>query len=118
MENFSLSLFDYARDHQWPRMLGWSDDELQAIPIHYDATSGGNYLNLANFGATGLGVSAESGGGTSAGARSLQNVYVYQSDCPPSFYQRLQQLMDQGGPNPYPRPAGEQRQRQAGQGGS
>lgn len=109
MERFSLSLFDYAQDHQWPRLMGWSDDELRAVPIHYEATSGANYLNLANFGATGLGVSAESGGGTSAGARSLQNVYVYQSDCPPQLYQRLQRLMDEGGPSPYP-----PRQRQAG----
>jgi hypothetical protein len=98
MEKFSLTLFDYAQDHQWPRLMGWSEDELRSVPIHYEATGGSDFLNLANFGATGLGVSSESGGGTSAGARSLQNVYVYQSDCPPPLYERLQRLMDQGGP--------------------
>jgi len=102
MDTFALTLWDYGRDHQWVRLLGWSEDDLRAIPIHYEATSAGDYLNLANFGNTALGVSSVAGGGTSAHTRALQNVYVYQSDTPIALYERLQKLVDQGGPDPYP----------------
>lgn len=88
------TLYDYGRDHQWVRLMGWSDDELRSVPIHFEATSAADYLNLANFGATGLGVSSEAGGGTSANVRALQNVYVFQSDTPAPLYERLQRLMD------------------------
>ncbi|HLH75064.1 MAG TPA: hypothetical protein VKX96_17430 [Chloroflexota bacterium] len=102
MEKFALTLWDYGRDHQWVRLLGWTEDELRATPIHYEATSASDYLNLANFGNTALGVSSVAGGGTSAHTRALQNVYVYQSDTPAELYERLQRLMDQEGPDPYP----------------
>ena len=102
MDIFALTLWDYGHDHQWVRLLGWSEDDLRAIPIHYEATSAGDYLNLANFGNTALGVSSVAGGGTSAQTRALQNVYVYQSDTPAALYERLQKLVDQGGPDPYP----------------
>jgi hypothetical protein len=99
-ERFARTLADYAQDHQWVRLLGWSQRDLHAVPIHADATSAGDYLNLANFGNTGLGVTSEAaGGGTSANVRSLQNVYVYQSDTPPQLYAKLQRLMDQEGPS-------------------
>jgi hypothetical protein len=111
MEKFSLTLADYAQDHQWVRMLGWTDAELRQVPIHDEATSGGDYLNLANFGNTALGVSQEAGGGTSAQVHSIQNLYIYRSDTPPQLYERLQRLADQGGPDPYP--PGQQRQRRA-----
>lgn len=94
-EAFSLTLYDYSRDHQWVRLLGWSEDDLRSVPIHFDATSASDYLNLANFGNTALGVTAESGGGTSANTRALQNVYVYQRDTPPRLYERLQRLLDE-----------------------
>lgn len=97
-EKFALTLYDYAREHQWVRLLGWTEDELRSVPIHYEATSAFDYLNLANFGNTALGVSAESGGGTSAHTRAIQNVYVYQSDTPPELYLRLQRLMDEEKP--------------------
>lgn len=89
------TLHDYRRDHQWVQMMDWSDDELRSVPIHFEATSASDYLNLANFGNTALGVSSVSGGGTSANVRALQNAYVYQSDTPPHLYQRLQKMMDQ-----------------------
>jgi len=105
MERFALTLFDYSRDHQWVRLMGWTEGELRSVSIHYEATSHGeisevdDYLNLADFGNTSLGVSAQgSGGGTSANVRSLQNVYVYRADTPPKLYLRLQRLMDEGGP--------------------
>lgn len=97
-EGLVPTLFDYARDHQWVRLMGWSDDELRSVPIHFQATSAGDYLNLANLGNTALGVSSESGGGTSADTRSIQNVYVYQDEAPPRLYERLQRLMDQEQP--------------------
>ncbi len=97
-EQFALTLYDYGRTHQWVRLMGWSDDELRAVPVHYEATSASEYLNLANFGNTALGVSSVSGGGTSADTRSIQNIYVYQSDTPPHLYERLQRLLDQEGP--------------------
>ncbi len=105
MERFARSLYDYSRDHQWVRLMGWTEDELRSVPIHDEATSHAqvtsedDYLNLANFGATSLGVSAQgSGGGTSAQVRAIQNIYVYRSDTPPVLYDRLQKLLDQGGP--------------------
>jgi hypothetical protein len=122
VERFARSLYDYSQEHQWVRLLGWTDDELLSVPIHSDATSHAqtspedDYLNLANFGATGLGVSSQgSGGGTSANVHSLENVYVYRSDTPPALYNRLQRLMDQGGPIPYaPGDFEQQRRRSAG----
>lgn len=113
MERFARTLFDYSQEHQWVRLMGWTEDELRGVPIHDQATSHDtttevdDYLNLANFGATALGVSSQgSGGGTSANVRSLQNVYVYRSDTPLVLYERLQTLMDQGGPLPYGGDAG------------
>ena len=105
MAKHELTLHDYAQDHQWVRMLGWTDDELRSVPIHYAATSHATtgpedeYLNLANFGNTGLGVtSLDMGGGTSAHTRSLQNVYVYRSECPPRLYERLLRIMEEEKP--------------------
>jgi hypothetical protein len=108
MDSFGLSLYDYGQDHQWVRLLGWTEDELRSVPVHYEATShattgpADEYLNLANFGATGLGVSSVgSGGGTSAQVHSIQNIFVYREDTPPELYHRLEVLMDQGGPIPF-----------------
>jgi hypothetical protein len=109
MERYARTLYDYGQDHQWVRRLGWTEPELRSVPIHDEATSHAettavdDYLNLANFGNTGLGVTAQAGGGgTSANVRSLQNVYVYRSDTPPALYARLERLLDQEGPTPYP----------------
>lgn len=101
MERFAQNLYDYGRDHQWVRLLGWSEEELRTVPIHFEATSDSDYLNLANFGNTALGVSSVAGGGTSAQTRALQNVYVYQCDTPPGLYARLSRLADQEGPTPF-----------------
>ncbi|HEX5416795.1 MAG TPA: hypothetical protein VFZ25_14095 [Chloroflexota bacterium] len=105
MAQHGRTLYDYAQDHQWVRMMGWSDQELRSVPIHYEATSHATtgpedeYLNLANFGNTGLGVtSLGMGGGTSADTRSLQNIYVYRSDCPPQLYDRLRRTMEEEKP--------------------
>lgn len=105
MAQHGRTLHDYAQDHQWVRMMGWSEHELRSVPIHYDATSHATtgpedeYLNLANFGNTSLGVtSIDYGSGTSADARSLQNVFVYRSDCPPQLFERLRRIMDEEKP--------------------
>jgi len=105
MAQHGRTLHDYAQDHQWVRMMGWSEKELRSVPIHYDATSHATtgpedeYLNLANFGNTGLGVtSIDMGGGTSANTRSLENIYVYQSDTPPQLFERLRRIMEEEKP--------------------
>jgi len=105
MERFARTLNDYAKDHQWVRLLGWTENELESVPIHGQATSHDvtteidEYLNLANFGNTGLGVtSLAAGGGTSANVRSIENVYVYREDTPPELFRRLQVLIDGEGP--------------------
>ena len=105
MAQHGRTLHDYAQDHQWVGMMGWSEKELRSVPIHYDATSHATtgpedeYLNLANFGNTGLGVtSIEFGSGTSANTRSLENVFVYRSDCPPQLFERLRRVMEEEKP--------------------
>ena len=57
-EELALTLFDYAADYQWIRLLGWTDEELRGVRVHEQATSGDEMINLANFGGTALGVSA------------------------------------------------------------
>ena len=54
----TLMLSDLAREFQWVQMLGWSEDELESVPVHEEATAGDEMLNLSNFGGTALGVSA------------------------------------------------------------
>jgi hypothetical protein len=102
-EQFARTLYDYRRDLQWVRMLGWSEDELRQVPVHEQATSGDDYINLTNFGGTPLGVSAESGGGSSAGAntKSIHNLYVYKHEAPTQLWKRLQKLSEQGGPSAF-----------------
>jgi hypothetical protein len=97
----TLTLFDYAADYQWIRLLGWTDDELRRVPVHEQATAGDEMINLANFGGTPLGVSANAGGGTSAEARSIRNLWVYKSTTPPELWARLRELADRGGPSGY-----------------
>lgn len=105
MAQHRRTLHDYSRDHQWVRLLGWSEGELRSVPIHFEATSHATtgpedeYLNLANLGNTGLGAtSLGQGGGTSADTRSLQNVYVYRSECPPPLYERLRRVLEEEQP--------------------
>lgn len=100
-EPFSLTLFDYKDTLNWVRHMGWSDEELQQVQVHEQATAGEDYLNLANFGGTPLGVTERSGGGTSAGIRNVRNLYVYRRTTPPALYERLQSLVDRGGPSGY-----------------
>lgn len=100
-EAHSLTLYDYQADLQWVRNLGWSDDELRQVPVHEQATAGEDYLNLANFGGTALGVTERSGGGTSADVRALRNLYVYRSDTPAHLYKQLSDLLDRGGPSAF-----------------
>ncbi len=100
-EELALTLFDYAADYQWIRLLGWTDEELRGVRVHEQATSGDEMINLANFGGTALGVSANAGGGTSADARSIPNLWVYKSSTPPALWERLQDLANRGGPSAY-----------------
>lgn len=94
------TLFDYREDLQWVRMLGWSDADLKQVPVHEDATANENYLNLANFSRTGLGVTSRAeGGGTSANVRgSVRNLYVYSSEVPKHLYAKLSELMSRSDP--------------------
>lgn len=102
-ERFALTLWDYRQQLQWVRMLGWTEDELRQVPVHEQATSGDDYINLSNFGGTPLGVTAKSGGGTSAGANvtAIRNLYVYKSEVPDELWQRLSRLSDRGGPSAF-----------------
>ncbi|HLH26828.1 MAG TPA: hypothetical protein VK066_30245 [Chloroflexota bacterium] len=97
----TLMLSDLAREFQWVQMLGWSEDELESVPVHEEATAGDEMLNLSNFGGTALGVSANAGGGTSANTRSIQNLWVYRRETPPPLWDRLRELMNRGGPSGY-----------------
>jgi hypothetical protein len=69
--------------------------------VYEEATSGDEMLNLSNVGGTALGVSANAGGGTSADARSLPNLWVYRGQTPPPHWDRLRELMNRGGPSGY-----------------
>lgn len=102
-ERFALTLWDYRRDLQWVRLLGWTEEELRQVPVHEQASSGDEYINLTNFGGTPLGVSAESGGGSSAGAnvRAIHNLYVYRHEVPDKLWRRLKALSDRGGPSAF-----------------
>lgn len=99
----ALTLFDYKEELQWVRMLGWSDEDLGKVPVHEQATAGEDYLNLANFGGTSLGVTARAqGGGTSANVRTgVKNLYVYSSEVPRGLYDQLYALCERGGPSAY-----------------
>jgi hypothetical protein len=100
-DKFALSMWDYRQDYQWIRMLGWTEDELRSVPVHEQATSGDDYINLTNFGGTALGVSAKSGGGSSTGARNVRNLYVYRSEVPDELWQRLRLMSRRGGPSAF-----------------
>jgi hypothetical protein len=97
-EGRTLSLHDLARDHQWIRMLGWSDDQLRSVPVHEVPTGGDEMLNLSDFGGTGAG---DDSAPTLAEARSIRNLYVYKSEAPADRWRELKQLVDQGGPSGY-----------------
>ena len=96
-ESGARTLYDYAADYNWIRQLGWSDDELRSVQVHEQATAGEDAINLANFGGTSLGVRGYDASPTSADARSVRNLWVYQSMTPPELWQRLRQLVDEGG---------------------
>jgi len=100
-ERFALTLYDMKDELNWVRHLGWSDEDLQSVPVHEQATSADDYLNMANFGGTALGVSAKSGGGTSAAVHNVRNLYIYRGDTPPHLYEQLKALLDRGGPSAY-----------------
>ena len=97
----TLTLHDLAADHQWIRMLGWSDDQLRDVLVHEEATAGDEMINLSNFGGTALGTSQNAGGGTSADARAIRNLFVYKSETPADSWRRLKDIVDQGGPSGY-----------------
>ena len=102
VEPFARTLYDMREELQWVRMLGWTDDELRSVPVHADATTNQEYLNLANFSGTGLGVTTrDQGGGTSADVQSIRNLYVYSSEAPPDLYRQLEDLLNKGGPSAY-----------------
>jgi hypothetical protein len=100
-ERFALTLYDYRDQLHWVGQMGWKDDDLRRVPVYEQATSGEDYLNLANFGGTALGVSERSGGGTSASSHSIHNIYVYRRTTPPELYRRLEKLMKLGGTSGY-----------------
>ena len=95
------TLFDYAADYQWIRMLGWTNKDLKSVVVHEQATSADEMINLSNFGGTALGVSANAGGGTSADTRSIPNLWVYRQMTPTHLWQQLKEIADRGGPSGY-----------------
>jgi hypothetical protein len=100
-ERTARTMFDYAADYQWMRLLGWTDDQLRSVPIHEEASSEHEMLNLSNFGGTALQAYAGLGDETSADARSIPNLWVYRDETPPALWQQLQDLVDRGGPSGY-----------------
>jgi len=102
VEQLAMTLFDYKESLQWVRQLGWSDEDLKKVPVHEQATAGEDYLNLANMGGTGLGVTARGqGGGTSANVQSIRNMYVYAGEVPERLYRQLENIMNKGGTSGY-----------------
>jgi len=100
-EPFALTLYDYKSELNWVRHLGWADDDLRQVSIHEQATSADDYINLTNWGGTALGVSAKSGGGSSAGVRNIRNLYVYKSQTPERLYDILSEISQRGGPSAF-----------------
>ncbi len=102
-EKFARTLYDLRDEFQWIRMLGWSDNDLKSVPVHEEATTNEDYLNLANWGGTSLGVTTRAGGGpTSANIRQgIKNLYVYSSEVPRGLYDQLFQLCQRGGPSAF-----------------
>ncbi len=98
---WEMTLYDYKDDIQWIRMLGWSDQDLQKVPVHEQATAGEDYINLANFGGTALGVSERGGGGTSANVKAIRNMYVYKRDVPSHLWDVLYKMCEKGGPSAF-----------------
>ncbi|MBI2864960.1 MAG: hypothetical protein HYX94_10420 [Chloroflexi bacterium] len=98
---WEMNLYDYKDEFQWIRMLGWSDEDLQKVPVHEQATAGEDYINLANFGGTALGVTARGGGGTSANVKAIRNMYVYKREVPVDLWDQLHNLQEKGGPSGY-----------------
>lgn len=98
---FEMTLYDYKDTLQWVRRLGWSDSDLQKVPVHEQATAGEPYLNLANMGGTALGVTVRSGGGTSADVRAIRNMYVYKREVPDHLYKQLEDILNRGGTSGY-----------------
>ncbi len=97
-----LTLFDLSADYQWIRQMGWSDDDLRNVNVHEDADSSTEFINIMSTGGTDLGL----GLGTSSGAGSVPNMYVYKNDTPANLYQKLQDLLKNGGPSGYPEGSG------------
>ena len=100
MGKFELTLYEYKDELNWVQQMGWSDDELRQVPVHEQATAGEDYLNLANFGGTNLGVTAR-GGPTSAAVHNIHNMYIYEREVPERLYKQLKNLVDRGGPSAY-----------------
>jgi hypothetical protein len=100
-EPFAMTLYDLKEEYNWIRQLGWNDQDLMRVPVHEQATSGDDYINLTNWGGTALGVSEKSGGGTSAGIRNVRNLYVYKGEVPERLWNILFQISQQGGPSAF-----------------
>lgn len=94
-EPFARTLFDMRNDLQWVRQLGWTDDQLRAIPVHSEPTSGEERINLANSGGTSLGVETVLGSPTSADASSDLNLWVFKNEVPAEAWQALSDVISQ-----------------------
>ena len=103
-EAYTRTLRDYKAELRWVRELGWSDEQLDQVQVHEQATSNDEFLNLANFAATSLDVFApEPAAPTSAAVSNVRNLYVYRRETPAPLYEALQQLLERGGPSAYER---------------
>lgn len=92
---YELTMFDLRGEYQWIRELGWSDDELQQVPVFEQATTNEDYINLADFGGTSLGTTSRPDASpTSAGISNIRNLYVYSSQTPRPLFDRLRQLVE------------------------
>ncbi len=94
-DKFERTLYDLKSDYQWIGQLGWSDDDLRRVPIHEEATSDQEFINLSDWGGTSLGVTSMPDASPASGdARALRNIFVYSNEAPRDLYERLRKLIE------------------------
>ncbi len=94
-DKFERTLYDLKGDYQWIGLLGWSDDDLRRVPVHEEATSDQDYINLSDWGGNSLGVTSRPDASPASGdARALRNIFVYSSEAPRDLYERLRKLIE------------------------
>ncbi len=94
-DKFERTLYDLKSEYQWIGQLGWSDEDLRRVPVHEEATSNQDYINLSDWGGTSLGVTSRPDASPASGdTRALRNIFVYSEEAPRDLYDRLRKLVE------------------------